>query len=99
MNGNADPPVCRVVDYGKYKYQQAKLQKNNKSRTVKLKEIKLRIGTDTNDYNVKMARMERFLDHGHKVSLQLRFHGREHANQELVYDVFKKVNVDMKTMT
>ena len=51
--GNADPPVCRVVDYGKYKYQQAKLQKNNKSRTVKLKEIKLRIGTDTNDYNVK----------------------------------------------
>ena len=54
--GNADPPVCRVVDYGKYKYQQAKLQKNNKSRTVKLKEIKLRIGTDTNDYNVKMAR-------------------------------------------
>ena len=59
--GNADPPVCRVVDYGKYKYQQAKLQKNNKSRTVKLKEIKLRIGTDTNDYNVKMARTESFL--------------------------------------
>lgn len=53
--GNADPPVCRVVDYGRYKYQQSKLQKNNKSRTIKLKEVKLRIGTDTNDYNVKLA--------------------------------------------
>ena len=96
--GNADPPVCRVVDYGKYKYQQAKLQKNNKSRTVKLKEIKLRIGTDTNDYNVKMARTESFLDHGHKVRFQLRFRGRENAHQELGYDVFNKVIADMKTM-
>ena len=58
---NADPPVCRVVDYGRYKYQQSKLQKTNKSRTIKLKEVKLRIGTDTNDYNVKMARTESFL--------------------------------------
>ena len=65
---NADPPVCRVVDYGRYKYQQSKLQKTNKSRTIKLKEVKLRIGTDTNDYNVKMARTESFLDHGHKVA-------------------------------
>ena len=96
--GNADPPVCRVVDYGKYKYQQAKLQKNNKSRTVKLKEIKHRIGTDTNDYTVKMARTESFLDHGHKVRFQLRFRGRENAHQELGYDVFNKVIVDMKTM-
>lgn len=47
--------MCRVVDYGRYKYQQSKLQKNNKSRTIKLKEVKLRIGTDTNDYNVKLA--------------------------------------------
>ncbi|MFR4417844.1 MAG: translation initiation factor IF-3 [Akkermansia sp.] len=81
-----------------YKYQQAKLQKNNKSRTVKLKEIKLRIGTDTNDYNVKMARTESFLDHGHKVRFQLRFRGRENAHQELGYDVFNKVIADMKTM-
>ena len=87
-----------MVDYGKYKYQQAKLQKNNKSRTVKLKEIKLRIGTDTNDYNVKMARTESFLDHGHKVRFQLRFRGRENAHQELGYDVFNKVIADMKTM-
>ena len=95
---NADPPVCRVVDYGRYKYQQSKLQKNNKSRTIKLKEVKLRIGTDTNDYNVKMARTESFLDHGHKVRFQLRFRGRENAHHELGYDMLNKVIADMKTM-
>ena len=91
-------PVCRVVDYGRYKYQQSKLQKNNKSRTIKLKEVKLRIGTDTNDYNVKLARAESFLDHGHKVRFQLRFRGRENAHQELGYDMFNKVIADLKTM-
>ena len=95
---NADPPVCRVVDYGRYKYQQSKLQKNNKSRTIKLKEVKLRIGTDTNDYHVKMARTESFLDHGHKVRFQLRFRGRENAHHELGYDMLNKVIADMKTM-
>lgn len=94
----ADPPVCRIVDYGKYKYQQAKLQKNNKSKIVRMKEIKLRIGTDTNDYNVKMARTESFLDHGHKVRFQLRFRGRENAHQELGFDVMKRVVDDLKTM-
>ena len=88
--GNADPPVCRVVDYGRYKYQQSKLQKNNKSRTIKLKEVKLRIGT--------LARAESFLDHGHKVRFQLRFRGRENAHQELGYDMFNKVIADLKTM-
>ena len=96
--GNADPPVCRVVDYGKYKYQQAKLQKNNKSRTVKLKEIKLRIGTDTNDYNVKMARTESFLDHGHKVRFQLRFRGREMAHQDLGMNVLERVKNDLEEL-
>lgn len=81
-----------------YKYQQSKLQKNNKSRTIKLKEVKLRIGTDTNDYNVKLARAESFLDHGHKVRFQLRFRGRENAHQELGYDMFNKVIADLKTM-
>ena len=95
---NADPPVCRVVDYGRYKYQQSKLQKTNKSRTIKLKEVKLRIGTDTNDYNVKMARTESFLDHGHKVRFHLRFRGRENAHHELGYDMLNKVIADMKTM-
>lgn len=94
----SDPPVCRIVDYGKYKYQQSKLQKNNKSKVVRMKEIKLRIGTDTNDYNVKMARTESFLDAGHKVRFQLRFRGRENAHQELGFVVMSRVVEDMKTM-
>lgn len=94
----ADPPVCRIVDYGRYKYQQSKLQKNNRSKTIRLKEIKLRIGTDTNDYNVKMARTESFLDHGHKVKFQLRFRGRENAHHELGFEMMNRVIEDMKTM-
>ncbi len=95
---SADPPVCRIIDYGKFKYLQAKLQKNNKSRTIKMKEVKLRIGTDVNDYNVKMARAEQFLDHGHKVRFQLRFRGRENAHHELGLEVMHKVAEDLKTM-
>ncbi len=95
---SADPPVCRVIDYGKFKYLQAKLQKNNKSKTIKLKEVKLRIGTDTNDYNVKMARTESFLGEGHKVRFQLRFRGRENAHHELGFEMMNKVIADMKTM-
>lgn len=95
---NADPPVCRLIDYGKFKYMQAKLQKNNKAKTVRMKEVKLRVGTDVNDYNVKMARSEQFLDHGHKVRFQLRFHKRENAHKELGLEVMAKVVEDMKTM-
>ncbi len=95
---NADPPVCRLIDYGKFKYMQAKLQKNNKAKNVKMKEVKLRIGTDINDYNVKMGRTEQFLDHGHKVRFQLRFRGRENAHQELGLELMAKVVEDMKTM-
>lgn len=94
----ADPPVCRVIDYGKFKYLQAKLQKNNKTRTIKMKEVKLRIGTDTNDYNVKLARAESFLDYGHKVRFQLRFRGRENAHHELGFVMLNKVIDDLKTM-
>ena len=95
---NADPPVCRIIDYGKYKYMQAKQQKNSKSRVVRMKEVKLRIGTDVNDYNVKMGRTEQFLDHAHKVRFQLRFKGRENAHQQMGLDVMAKVAEDMKTM-
>ena len=95
---NADPPVCRLIDYGKFKYLQAKQQKNNKTKAVRMKEVKLRIGTDVNDYNVKMARTEQFLDHGHKVRFQLRFRGRENAHQQMGLEVMAKVVEDMKTM-
>lgn len=95
---NADPPVCRLIDYGKYKYMQAKLQKGNKAKATRLKEVKLRVGTDVNDYNVKMARTEQFLDHGHKVRFQLRFRARENAHKELGLEMMAKVVEDMKTM-
>lgn len=95
---NADPPVCRIIDYGRFKYLQAKLQKNSKSKFVRMKEVKLRIGTNINDYNVKMGRTEQFLDHGHKVRFQLRFKGRENAHQQMGLDMMAKVVEDMKTM-
>ena len=95
---NADPPVCRLIDYGKFKYLQAKQQKNNKTKVARMKEVKLRIGTDVNDYNVKMARTEQFLDHGHKVRFQLRFRGRENAHQQMGLEMMAKVVEDMKTM-
>ncbi len=95
---NAEPPVCRLIDYGKYKYMQAKLQKTNKAKVTKMKEVKLRVGTDVNDYNVKMARTEQFLDHGHKVRFQLRFRARENAHKELGMEMMAKVVEDMKTM-
>ena len=95
---NADPPVCRLIDYGKFKYQQAKLQKSNKAKATRMKEIKLRVGTDVNDYNVKMGRTEQFLDHGHKVRFQLRFRNRGNAHKELGLEVMAKVVEDMKTM-
>ena len=94
----ADPPVCRIIDYGKYKYMQAKQQKNNKSKAARMKEVKLRIGTDVNDYNVKMARSEQFLDHGHKVRFVLRFKGRENAHQQMGLEVMQKVYADLQTM-
>lgn len=95
---NADPPVCRLIDYGKFKYMQAKLQKSNKAKVTKMKEVKLRVGTDVNDYNVKMSRTEQFLDHGHKVRFQLRFRARENAHKELGMEMMAKVVEDMKTM-
>ncbi len=94
----ADPPVCRIIDYGRYKYQQAKLQKSSKSKSTRMKEVKFRVGTGTHDYNIKMARAESFLASGHKVRIQLQFRGRENAHQDLGYGVMEKVIQDMKTV-
>jgi len=94
----ADPPVCRIVDYGRYKYQQAKLQKGQKKATTKMKEVKFRVGTSDNDYNIKMSRCERFLDAGNKVRIQLQFRGRENAHHEIGFEVMKRIIEDMKTM-
>ncbi|MGB2010458.1 MAG: translation initiation factor IF-3 [Akkermansiaceae bacterium] len=95
---NASPPVCRVCDYGKYKYEQSKLKKNKAKAVTRIKEIKLRVGTDKHDYNIKMARAEQFLEHGNKVRFRLQFRGRENAHKEIGVDVLKQCAVDLKDM-
>ncbi|MDB4353889.1 translation initiation factor IF-3 [Akkermansiaceae bacterium] len=92
----ADPPVCRIVDYGKYKYEQSKLKKTSKSKgPVKMKEVKFRVRTEEHDYNIKCARAEKFLDEGNKVRVQLQFRGRENAHREIGFVVMQKVKEDL----
>ncbi len=95
----ADPPVCRVVDYGKWKYEQSKLKKTSKSKSVtRLKEIKFRVRTEQHDYNIKLGRIEAFLEEGHKVRAQLQFRGRENAHRELGIEKMVRIKGDLKTM-
>lgn len=97
---NADPPVCRIVDYGKYKYEQSKLKKTSKSKgPVKMKEVKFRVRTEEHDYNIKCARAEKFLDEGNKVRVQLQFRGRENAHREIGFVVMERVQKDLMGMS
>ncbi len=85
VSPNTDPPVCKILDYGKYKYQEQK-KKNEakkKQKTVDVKEIKMRPNIDVHDYQVKLRAMQRFFEGGDKVKVTLRFRGREMAHQEL----------------
>jgi translation initiation factor IF-3 len=83
--GNSTPPVCKIMDYGKYKYQAQKKasEARKKQKTVEVKEIKLRPNIDDHDYDVKFKAMQRFFEEGDKVKVTLRFRGREMAHQEL----------------
>lgn len=96
----ADPPVCRIIDYGKYKYEQAKLQKQQKSakNATRMKEVKFRVRTEQHDYNIKLGRIETFLDDGHKVRVVLQFRGRENAHKELGVEKLKRIIGDLETM-
>ncbi len=96
--GQADPPVCKIIDYGKYKYTQAKLKKGKSKTSTKMKEVKLRVGTGDHDYNIKLGRAETFLDSNHKVRFVLPFKGRENAHKELGFVVMKRIIEDLKTM-
>lgn len=91
----ADPPVCKIVDYGKYKYEQSKLKKGNPKTTTKTKEVKFRIGTDEHDYNIKCGRAENFLAAGHKVQIALQFRGRENAHKELGIVMLNRIREDL----
>lgn len=96
--GQADPPVCKIIDYGKYKYTQAKLKKGVKKTSTRMKEVKFRVGTGEHDYNIKLGRAETFLDANHKVRFVLQFRGRENAHKDLGFVVLKRIIEDLKSM-
>ena len=96
--GQADPPVCKIIDYGKYKYTQAKLKKGKSKTSSRMKEVKFRVGTGEHDYNIKLGRAETFLEGNHKVRFVLQFRGRENAHKELGFVVMKRIIDDLKTM-
>lgn len=93
----ADPPVCKVLDYGKFKFeaQKKRAESRKKQKTVEIKEIKMRPGIDTHDYDVKMRSVFKFLSEGDKVKVTLRFRGREMAHQELGVKVLDRVRADV----
>jgi len=95
----ADPPVCKIIDYGKFKYEQAKLKKQKSKSSTRMKEIKLRVGTGQHDYNIKMGRIEGFLDTGHKVRVVIQFKGRENAHKDLGFVAMQRIIEDLKTMS
>jgi translation initiation factor IF-3 len=97
---NSSPPVVKILDYGKYKFQAQKkaAEARKKQKVVEIKEIKLRPMIDDHDYDVKMRSMKRFFEEGDKVKITLRFRGREMAHQELGYKLLDRVKVDTATM-
>ena len=98
VSPNAEPPVCKILDYGRYKYeaQKKKNEARKKQKVIEVKEIKLRPGIDDHDYDVKMRNLRRFIDDGDKVKVTLRFRGREMAHQDLGRDLLKRVEADME---
>jgi translation initiation factor IF-3 len=96
VSPNADPPVCKILDYGKFKYeaQKKKNEAKKKQRVIEVKEIKLRPNIDENDYQVKMRNVNKFLNEGDKVKVTLRFRGREMAHQDLGVNVLNRVKGD-----
>ena len=93
ISPNATPPVCKIMDFGKYKYEQQKRESEarKKQKIIEVKEVKFRPGTDTHDYDVKMRSVLKFLEKGDKVKITLRFRGREMAHQELGASVLTRV--------
>lgn len=93
----AVPPVCRLMDYGKFKYQEQKkaAEAKSKQKVIEVKEIKFRPGTDDGDYNIKMRNIRRFLDDGDKCKITLRFRGREITHQELGLDLLNRIRDEL----
>ena len=98
MSPNADPPVCRLMDYGKFQFQQSKKRQaaRRKQQQTQIKEVKFRPGTDDGDYQVKLRNLRRFLDHGHKIKVTLWFRGREMAHQDLGLKLLQRIEGDLE---
>ncbi|WP_425583085.1 translation initiation factor IF-3 [Zobellella aerophila] len=97
ISPNAEPPVCRIMDYGKFLYEKSKATKEQKKKQkqIQVKEIKFRPGTDEGDYQVKLRNLVRFLEEGNKAKVTLRFRGREMAHQELGFDLLNRIKTDL----
>ena len=97
VSPNADPPVCKILDYGKFKYEAQKKANaaRKKQKVIEVKEIKMRPAIDDHDYDTKMRSVGRFLEEGDKVKVTLRFRGRELAHQELGMKVLERVRADV----
>ena len=95
----ANPPVCKIIDFGKFRYDISKHSKDKKPASSKLKEIKFRVNIDEHDYLTKVRHAEEFLDRGNKVRVQLQFRGREMAHQELGIQLVGKVRDDLSSMS
>ena len=100
ISPGAEPPVCKLMDYGKYKYEEQKRRNEarKKQKTIEVKEIKMRPGIDTHDYEVKMKAARKFLNNGDKVKVTIRFRGREMAHQELGMKVLDRVREGLEEM-
>ncbi|WP_121463184.1 translation initiation factor IF-3 [Arsenophonus endosymbiont of Aleurodicus dispersus] len=101
ISPNAEPPVCRIMDYGKFLYEKSKSLKEQKKKqkVIQVKEIKFRPGTDEGDYQVKLRNLIRFLDDGDKAKITLRFRGREIAHQKIGVDMLNRIKNDLDEMS
>ena len=101
VSPNADPPVCRVMDYGKYKFEANKKQQaaKKKQKQIQVKEIKFRPRTEEGDYNTKVRKLREFLEKGDKAKVTLRYRGREFAHQELGLELLKRVAADLEEIS
>jgi translation initiation factor IF-3 len=98
---NAEPPVCRIMDYGKFIFEQKKQKQEarKKQKQVQVKEVKFRPGTDVGDYQVKLRNLTRFLEDGDKAKVTMRFRGREHAHRERGLELLEKIEADLQDIS
>ena len=101
MSTIAEPPVCRLMDYGKFLFEKSKEQKEQKKKQkqIQVKEVKFRPGTDEGDYQVKLRNLRRFLEGGDKTKVTIRFRGREMAHQELGIELLNRVKADLEEIS